>query len=181
MAQLVLAAVAFLVTHFVASTPLRAKITGAIGERAYRALYSVVAIVTLGWMIWAFRAAPRELLWGGARWLPAAVMPFAFMLLATGYRLNPTMVGAERLLKNDDPARGTIRITRHPMLWAIMLWSAAHLLARGDLASLVFFGTFLIVAALGTVSIDARKQANPDWPRFAAVTSNIPLVALAQG
>jgi len=29
--------------------------------------------------------------------------------------------------------------------------------------------------------MDSRKKANPDWPRFAAVTSHVPFVAIAQG
>ena len=91
------------------------------------------------------------------------------------------MVGAEKLLKSDDPARGMIRITRHPIMWGIMLWAAAHIVARGDLKSLVFFGSLLALAAIGTLLMDARKKANPDWPRFAAVSSNVPFVAIAQG
>ncbi|HEX2565298.1 MAG TPA: NnrU family protein [Burkholderiales bacterium] len=180
MTALLLASIAFLLTHFVTSTPLRPRLVAAIGEWPYRGLYSVVAFATLGWMIWAYAAAPREPLWPGLRHLPSLVMPFAFILIACGYRLNPTAIGGERLLKRDEPARGMIRITRHPIMWALILWSGAHILARGDLKSLVFFGAFFATAALGTVSIDRRKAANPDWPRFAAVTSNIPFVAIVQ-
>jgi uncharacterized membrane protein len=178
--SLLLASIAFLVTHFVTSTPVRTRLVAALGEWPWRGLYSVVAFVTLGWMIWAFAGAPREPLWSGLRHFPSFVMPFAFVLAACGYRLNPTAIGGEKLLKSDEPARGMIRLTRHPIMWAIILWSGAHVLARGDLASLIFFGTFFVTAALGTVSIDRRKASNPDWPRFAAVTSNIPLVAIAQ-
>jgi uncharacterized membrane protein len=45
----------------------------------------------------------------------------------------------------------------------------------------VFFGGFLLLAALGTILIDARKRSNPDFERFAALTSNVPFVAIAQG
>jgi uncharacterized membrane protein len=108
-------------------------------------------------------------------------MPLVFILLACGYARNPTMVGADRLLKSEDPGRGIIRITRHPIMWAILLWAATHILARGDVRALVFFGGFLVLAALGTVLIDRRKSSNPDFQRFKAVTSNIPFVAVAQG
>jgi uncharacterized membrane protein len=91
------------------------------------------------------------------------------------------MVGAERLLKSEEPARGMIRITRHPLMWAVMLWAASHIAARGELKALVFFGGLLVLAALGTALIDRKKRSDPDWPRFAAVTSNIPFVAIAQG
>jgi uncharacterized membrane protein len=102
-------------------------------------------------------------------------------MIACGYWRNPTMVGADKLLKSDDPARGMIRITRHPIMWGVMLWAAAHLVARGDLKGVIFFGCLLLVALVGTLSMDRRKRANADWPRFAAVTSHIPFVAIAQG
>lgn len=181
MTMLIAATIAFLATHFVTSTPLRPALVSAMGEWPYRGVYSLVAFITLGWMIWAYVGAPREFLWSGFRPLPYVVMPLAFVLIACGYWRNPTMVGADKLLKSDDPARGVIRITRHPIMWGVMLWAAAHMLARGELKSLVFFGAFVALAAVGTLAMDRRKRSNPDWPRFAAVTSHIPFVAIAQG
>jgi uncharacterized membrane protein len=181
MTNLVLATAAFLATHFVTSTPLRPALVNAMGEWPYRNLYSLVAFITLGWMIWAYAAAPRELLWAGFRQITYVLMPLAFVLIACGYWRNPTMVGADKLLKSDDPARGIIRVTRHPIMWGVMLWAAAHMIARGDVKALVFFGGFLVLALVGTIAMDARKGANPDWPRFAAVTSHLPFVAVAQG
>jgi uncharacterized membrane protein len=181
MGNLVAATAAFLLTHFVSNTPLRARLVASMGEWPYRGVYSLVAFVTLAWMIFAFADAPREPLWPGLQWVPLALVPFAFVLIACGYWRNPTMVGADRLLKSEDPARGIIRITRHPIMWGLMLWAAAHIVARGELRALVFFGGFLVLAALGTVLMDARKRSNPDWPRFAAVTSHVPFVAIAQG
>ena len=181
MTPLLAATALFLLTHFVPSTPLRPVLVKALGEWSYRGLYSLVALATLAWMISAYNAAPRELLWPGLRFVPVVVIPFAFVLIACGYWRNPTIVGADKLLKNEDPARGIIRITRHPLMWAIMLWSGAHILARGDLKSAIFFGGFLLLAGLGTILMDSRKKSNPDWARFTAVTSNLPFVALAQG
>jgi uncharacterized membrane protein len=181
MGMLVAATLAFLATHFVTSTPLRPALVRAMGEWPYRGLYSAIAFVTLGWMIWAYAAAPREMLWVGPREVAYVLMPLAFILIACGYWRNPTMVGADKLLKSDDPARGIIRITRHPIMWGVMLWAAAHIIARGDLKGLVFFGGFLVLALVGTLAMDARKRSNPDFVRFAAVTSHIPFVAIAQG
>jgi uncharacterized membrane protein len=181
MANLVAATAAFLLTHFVSSTPLRARLVASMGEWPYRGLYSLVAFATLAWMIIAYAAAPREPLWQGLKAAPWVLMPIAFVLIACGYWRNPTMVGADKLLRSDDPARGIIRITRHPIMWGILLWAAAHVLARGDLRAIVFFGGFLLLAALGTILIDARKRSNPDFERFAALTSNVPFVAIAQG
>ena len=182
MEHLLAATAAFLATHFVSSTPLRGAAVRAMGEWPWRAVYSVVAFATLYWMAWAYGRAPREeLLWTPLRHLPSLVMPFAFVLLACGYWRNPTMVGADKLLKSDEPARGMIRITRHPLMWAVILWSLAHVAARADARSIVFFGGFFVLAALGTVAMDAKKKRHPDWPRFERVTSNIPFVAIAQG
>jgi uncharacterized membrane protein len=51
---------------------------------------------------------------------------------------------------------------------------------NGDLASVVFFGSFLILAVGGPFSIDRkRKEAFGDaWNRFAALTSNVPFFAI---
>ncbi|HTM59204.1 MAG TPA: NnrU family protein [Burkholderiales bacterium] len=181
MTALLLATAAFLLTHFVTSTPLRAKLVTAMGEWPYRGVYSVVAFATLGWMIWAYTHTERWVFWSGLRELPVIVMPFAFVLIACGYFRNPTMVGAEGLLRSEDPARGIIRVTRHPIMWGVMLFAGAHVLALGELKALILFGSFLILAGIGTLAIDRRKRANPDWGRFAAATSHVPFVAIAQG
>jgi uncharacterized membrane protein len=184
LAQLVVATLVFVATHFVSSTPLRGVIAGTIGEKAWLGLYSLVAFAAIGWMAWTYGKAPLQPLWPGLRLAPLAVMPFALALLVGGLMTrNPTAVMQERAMQSAEPARGMIRVTRHPVMWAILLWAAAHILARGDLASLAFFGGFLVVAALGTVLIDARKRASlgADWKRFAAVTSNVPFGAIAAG
>ena len=130
MTTLVAATIVFLATHFITSTPLRPVIVSRIGEWPYRGAYLLVALITLVWMGWAYANAPREQLWVGIREIPYLMMPLAFVLIACGYFRNPTTVGAEKLLKSDDPARGMIRITRHPIMWGIMLWAtmcaAAH-------------------------------------------------------
>jgi uncharacterized membrane protein len=181
MTALVVATAAFLLTHLVTSTPLRPRLVSALGEWPYRGAYSAIAFATLIWMILAYARSAPQPLWPGLRWVPLAAMPLAFVLIVCGYWRNPTMVGADKLLASDDPARGMIRITRHPIMWGLMLWAFAHIVARGDSASLVFFGGFLVLAAFGTLAMDRRKGADPNWARFAAVTSHVPFVAIAQG
>ncbi len=187
-AQLWIATAAFIATHFVASTPLRAALVARIGLKAYIGVYSLAAFATLGWMIWAYAKAPLEPLWTAQfpalRLLPAIVMPVSFILIACGLLgRNPTLVGADKLLRNPDSARGIIRVTRHPMMWGFMLWAGAHILARGELKSTVFFGGFLLLAALGALLIDRRKDKTlgDDWQRFAAATSYFPFLAILQG
>ena len=187
-AHLSLATVAFLATHYVASTPLRGALVESLGEQPYLGAYSLVSFVTLGWMIYAYLYAPFMPLWQvpGLKLWPLFVMPFALILLACGVMgRNPTLVRQERALKSEQPARGILRVTRHPMMWGIALWAAVHLLARGDAASLIFFGGFLVLALSGTVLIDVRKAhtlgLGEDWKRFADVTSNLPFRAIVEG
>ncbi len=185
-AHLALATLVFLATHFVTSTPLRGSIVEAIGERVYLGAYSLVSFLTIGWMVWAYLRAPFQPLWEipGVKLWPLVVMPLALILVAAGVMTrNPTAVGQAAALKAGDPAQGILRITRHPLMWGIALWAAVHLLARGDVASLVFFGGFLVLALAGTALIDARKAdtLGEEWARFAAVTSNVPFSAIVEG
>lgn len=185
-AHLALASLVFLATHFVTSTPLRQPLIEAIGERGYLGAYSAVSFVTIAWMMWAYGRAPSAVLWQipGVKLWPLAVMPFALVLVAAGVMTrNPSAVGQAGALKGEEPARGIIRVTRHPVMWGIALWAGVHVLARGDAASLVFFGSFLVLALAGTKLIDARKadSLGDDWARFAAVTSNVPFTAIVEG
>jgi uncharacterized membrane protein len=179
--SLAAATLAFVATHFVTSTPLRPALVRTLGQWPYIGVYSLVSFATLGWMGWAYANAPFEPLWPGIKEITYLMMPFAFILIACGYGRNPTMVGAEKLLKSEDPARGMIRITRHPIMWGLMLWALSHIGARGDVKSLVFFGGLLVVAGAGTLLMDSRKRSNPDFVRFAALSSNVPFLAVLQG
>lgn len=185
MTKLLIAAAAFLAAHYVSSTPLRARLILALGNNGYLVLYSAAAVATLVPMIWAYYRAPFIGLWyvPGLRYVPLIVMPVAMVLIAASLMArNPTLVGQERLLRTDQPARGILRITRHPMMWGIALWAASHILARGDAASVVFFGGFFVLALSGTALIDRRKATlGADWQRFAEATSNVPFAAIAGG
>jgi uncharacterized membrane protein len=181
---LIAATVLFIGIHVLPSTPLRARAVRLVGLSAYRGLFSLASLATLGWMAWEYGRAPFEGLWPGLRLVPIAVTPFAFVLLACGLLgRNPVLLGQSELLKHDDPARGIIRVTRHPIMWAIMLWAGAHLLAIGSLQSVVFFGGLMLLAAAGTTLQDARNAAalGADWKRFAARTSNVPFAAVLRG
>jgi uncharacterized membrane protein len=184
MTHLALATAAFVGTHYVSSTPLRAAVVKTLGENAYLGLYSLVSFATLGWMIWAYPRAPAATLWPGLRLAPLAAMPVALVLLVCGLMSrNPSAVRQQGALRSAEAARGILRVTRHPMMWAFALWGLCHVLARGDAASLIFFGGFVLLALSGTLLIDARKAATlgEDWTHFAAATSNIPFAAIISG
>ena len=187
-ASLIIAGFAFHGSHvLVSSTRLRGNLREQLGERGYLVLYSLVALATFAWFVVAYAQAPTLPLWGFARWrafVPIIVMPIATTFLIAGYTVpNPTAVGMERAAASDDPAPGILRITRHPILWAIGLWAAAHLVANGDVASAIFFGSLLLLALGGTLLIDRKKRLalGSNWARLAQVTSNVPFVAILAG
>lgn len=188
MASLLLAALFFDGIHFfISGTELRGKIVTLIGERRYRGLFSLMSLIGIVWLCRAYRQAEYFQLWEQSQALhPLAliVMVVAFFFVVLAFTTpNPTAVGGEALLTQNAPARGIQRITRHPFLWGVALWSLMHLLLNGDLASVVFFGSFLLLAIGGPFSIDRkRKKASGDaWSRFAAVTSNVPFRAIIEG
>lgn len=65
---------------------------------------------------------------------------------------------------------------RHPQLWGVTIWAAAHLLVRGDLAAVLLFGTMLVWAQLSIVLIN---RAEGPWQRPAAGALRRDLVMLA--
>src|SRR5690606_32588388 len=97
------ATLAFVGGHFLLSSrPLRPLLLQRLGERGFRLVYSLAAVITLLWMVAAYRAAPVVVVWQPApvfAWVPLLVMPLASILLVAGLTSpNPTLVGGERLL-----------------------------------------------------------------------------------
>jgi uncharacterized membrane protein len=188
MFSLVCAAALFVGIHVcVSGTGARDRIVATVGEQPYRGLFSLASFGALTWMVIAYRGAPTLVVWGGApgaRLLTLALMLPAVLLVVVGLTTpNPTAVGAESRLARDDAATGILRITRHPFLCGVALWSLLHLLANGDAASMVLFGSLFVLSLIGPSSIDAkRKRAwGERWERFAAVTSHLPFAAIAGG
>jgi len=186
--SLVIAGIAFCGSHvLLSSTGLRGSLRDQLGERGFLAVYSLTALVTFAWFLMAYAHAPTILLWPRQRWMalvPIVVMPLATVLLVAGYTTpNPTAVGMERAARADDPAPGMLRVTRHPVMWAIGLWAISHMIANGDLRSLLFFGAFAALSLGGTLLIDRKKRLalGSNWSRLAEVTSNLPFAALVTG
>jgi uncharacterized membrane protein len=189
MLNLIAACAYFLLIHFgVSGTKLRDVLVARLGPGPYRAAFAIASLVGLAWMIYAFRHAPAVPLWGLVRGLrPAAyfLVLVAFLFAVIGLATpSPTRVGMEsKLEQGPGIARGMVRITRHPFLWAVALWALVHLIVNGELAALVLFGTLLVLALGGTAAIDAKRRRafGDQWAQFAALTSNIPFGAIAAG
>ncbi len=188
-ASLVLAAVAWVAVHIgVAGTAVRGAIVSRIGEKAFRGVFVLASFALLYWLGTAYGAAgPVRQLWVAPRWLVVAgmwlLLPAVLLLVCAISQPNPTSVRGERALAREEPAIGMLRVTRHPMLWAFALWAVVHLVALGTLSALVLTGAILVTALAGMPSLDAKyaKRYPERWPRFAAATSTLPFVAIAQG
>ena len=178
MILLTLAALFFVGIHLgIAATPLRARLIAGWGKPRYLGVFAALSALGLTALIASFLHArvltPTALMdWRG---LGVLLNFVAFVFIACGV-LPRTAPPAGEL------ASGLHRVTRHPMLWGIALWAGTHVIYNPQPASALFFGAFLLLALLGPRSIDAKRAAqDPAWPAYAAVTSNLPFAAIAQG
>ncbi len=188
LAGLALAAAFFTASHVgLSSSRLRGWLVARLGRPVFLALYSVVTVGALAWLVFAYARAPYLELWPRAEWtsyLPLVLMPLAAVLLVAGLSTaNATVTSDGRLPAGADPAPGILKVTRHPVMWAVILWAASHMPANGDAAALIFFGSFLALALFGTALLDAKHASTQGeaWPRFAATTSRVPFAATISG
>ncbi len=156
------------------------------GRRGFGMAYGLLSLALLVWVIGAAGRAPFVPIWDQAEWMRLVVnlaMPLAILLicLAIG-AVNPLSFGGRAA--PFDPARpGLAGVVRHPLLWALLIWSAAHMLVNGDLAHVILFGGFAVFSGLGMLALDARKRRQWGagmWVTRASGTSNIPFRGHAQ-
>ena len=186
--ELLAAMALFLVSHRIpAWIGVKDALTARLGARGYTAAFSAVSLVLLWWVIVAAGRAPFVPLWDPApwhRWAVNIAMPVAAMLAAFGVAA-PNPFAFEGRASGFDPARpGIAGVTRQPLLWALALWAGAHLLPNGDLAHLLLFGPFLVLALVGMPVVERRRRrmmGEAEWARATARTGLIPLAALVSG
>lgn len=176
--------IAFAASHMLLSSArLRPRLVGAIGERPFLGLYSLVAFATFVPLVWLYfrsrHAGPFLYYLGastGARWMAYALMAAAFALVVAGaLRPSPASVVPGR----PEPG-GVQRLTRHPVFMGIGLFGVAHLLAAPvNAAELAFFGGFPLFALLGSWHQDARKLAagGVEFRHFHGATVFLPFSA----
>ena len=188
MSSLIAASAFFLLIHFgVSGTRLRDVLVARLGEKVYRGLFALASLVGIVWLSRAYAQAPTIDLWGtfvAFKPTALALVFIAFLFIVIGLATpSPTRVGMESKLAQADIARGMVRITRHPFLWGVALWAIVHILTNGDVASVILFGSLLLLALGGTASIDAKRRRSfgEQWTQFAEVTSNVPFAAIAAG
>ena len=186
MLSLILAALFFAGIHLgIAGTQMRDRAIGILRENGYRAGFAIASVIGLVWLVAAYNRAPYVVTWGMLEWWkPIAIilmLPAALLVVIGLTTPNPTSLAQEGRV--GQPPQGIVRITRHPFLTGVGLWALVHLIGNGDVASLLFFGTFAIVSLAGTASIDAKRQRllGDAWEPFATQTSIVPFAAIAAG
>lgn len=95
-------------------------------------------------------------------------MPFACVLLALGIGIpNPFSIAGAGSARFDPARPGVLALTRHPVLWSTVLWSGAHVVPNGDVATATLFGAFAAMGLFGMRALDARRQraCRPRAPR----------------
>lgn len=187
MESLIAACVAFVGFHFLLSHPLRKPIVGAIGEGPFLGLYSLVALLTFGWMVVAFRAIPPEPLWwdaGDIGWAIASALMLVGSVFFVGSLIgNPALPNPSGAALQVREPHGVFRITRHPMMWGFAIWALVHFAVFPTASDAVLTATILILALAGAALQDRKKVAlQPhSWPDWQARTSFVPFAAQFAG
>lgn len=146
---LVLGLVVFLGTHaFSMAQGARASLIAKTGEGAYKGLYSLlsfagIALIAVGYG--QYRASGYIPVWEPPVWtshLALLLVLISFIFVAAAYL----------------PGHIKYRL-KHPMLAGVKVWAFAHLLANGDLGSILLFGSILAWAVVARISVKRRDVA----------------------
>jgi uncharacterized membrane protein len=134
----------------------------------YRGLFSLVSAVGLALIVWGFaeyRATGWVDVWYPPTWLrhvTVGLMWPASICVVASY------------------VRGDIaRVLKHPMLVGVKLWAFAHLLANGDLGSIVLFGSFLGWAVYDRISL--KYRSDPGGPLIPTGGRRNDIIAVVAG
>lgn len=168
MTLLIIGILALIGIHLVPVSPaLRDGLIERLGLAGYRAAFSVVSTLGLILLIYGFAHAPYVGVWTPPSWtrhIAMLLMLPVFPLLLAAYL--PGEIKAKLL---------------HPMLIAIKLWALAHLLANGDLASMILFGSFLAYAGYDRFALKHRPGGEAAFVPDPATARRNDIIAVAGG
>lgn len=169
LAILILGLVVFLGAHvFVSLRNERAEVIARFGESNYKIAFSVVSAIGILLIAWGF-ALYRETGWINVWYPPVWTRHLAALLIW------PAMI-----LFVAAYARGNIyRKLKHPLLAATKLWAFAHLIANGDLGSIILFGSILGWAVYDRISLKRRSDAG--GPAIAVGGTHADVIAVVGG
>lgn len=172
MTKLILGLVSFIGLHLIPTVPsLRANLRVRFGAGTYKLLFAVLSFATFMLIVWGY---------GEARLLPRASNPQVWVPPSWGRHVTyllmlPAMIC---LVASNVPSR--VRdIVRHPLLVATKLWALGHLFVRGDLASLILFGSLLAYAVYDRISVKKRAALGPLGDRKGQIIGDV--IAIAGG
>ena len=150
MIELILGLILFLGAHSVriVADDWRTQKIQALGEKAFKGAHALVSLLGLYLLVVGYGEARLQtvVLWNpptATRHIGLLLMLFASILMVAAY-----------IPRNHLKIR-----MGHPMVLSVKVWALSHLLANGNLADLVLFGSFLIWAVLNFRSARARDRA----------------------
>lgn len=184
MSQLYLSLIAFVLLHSVPALPaIRNGAIAILGRKTYLLIYSIVSTLLLVWVFHAALNTPYVELWepsGGHATVTLVLAPLGiFLVLAGLFTPNPASI----TLRHGDQPGAIVALTRHPVLWGFLFWSGGHLIANGDLRSLILFGGLGLFSAAGFLMLDrrARRRLGMGWSAFCTDHPLLPLAKLLTG
>ena len=169
MALLIAATVLVIASHVVPSAPgLRERLIGTFGRSGFYAGYSLVSLLTLGLLIWAYRAA------GPQDWLYTP--PPAARIVAVVAMLTATFLVTARLTTRAPPDRpiGIYRVTAVPGSLGVLLWALVHLLNLGEARAVVVFAGLAVDdpdRLVKNLALAGPAYRDVGWLPFAAIVS----------
>lgn len=171
--------IAFVGTHFAMSHPLRAPLVKALGAGGFQIAYSLVSLATLGWVYFAFTAAPPADLPGSGEvgWIIATALTLpAMILLAGSFAGNPALPTPMAQEQARAEPKGVFKVTRHPMMWSFGLWALSHMVLLWSTRTLVTSLAIGILALVGAHLQDRKKEAlmGDAWAQWESKTSYWP-------
>ncbi len=139
----------FFAAHcFTMARARRAEAIARLGEGGYKGLYTLVSLAGLVLIVWGYGLYRS----GGyiPVWNPPAFTRHIALLL-----MWPAMI---LLVAANAPGEIKRRV-KNPMLLAFKIWAFAHLLANGDLGSIILFGAFLAYGVVDLIAVKKRAEA----------------------
>jgi uncharacterized membrane protein len=169
LAILILGLVVFIGAHALTmARGVRAGLIARIGEGPYKIVYSLVSILGIALIAWGYGR------YRATGWIDVWHPP-DFMRHVTVALMWPSIVCVAAAY-----SPGHIKTTlKHPMLVGVKLWAFAHLLANGDLGSIVLFGGILAWAVVDRISL--KRRADPGGPPIPVGGWKNDLVAVIAG
>ena len=146
----------------------RARVIAASGEGGYKIGYTLVSLLGFVLIVWGFAHYRATGMW--EIWTP----PTALKHLAVALMLPAVILVVASYIRGRIYTR-----LKHPMLAGIKLWAAAHLLANGDLGSIILFGSFLGWAVFDRISL--KHRADSGAPPIPVGGPSNDLIAVAVG